>query len=83
MMRKDFVHNIGYFNEKLLYTQDYDFWLRTLLSRVDFHYINEPLTAYRRHDQMGSVRHIAAIQAEFESVRTGYSSPLQMLLNTI
>jgi teichuronic acid biosynthesis glycosyltransferase TuaG len=83
MMRKEFVQNMGYFDERLAYTQDYEFWLRTLLNRVDFHYINEPLTAYRRHEQMGSNRNTGAILAEFESVRQGYFSQLRALLNTI
>jgi teichuronic acid biosynthesis glycosyltransferase TuaG len=83
MMRKDFVRNIGYFDEKLPYTHDYEFWLRTLLCRVDFHYINEPLTAYRRHSTMGTVQNLEAVQTEFEFVRKGYYSQLQSLLNTL
>ncbi len=80
MMRKDFVHNIGYFDESLPFTHDYEFWLRTLLHRVDFYYINEPLTAYRKHKQMGTVRHIAAIQTEFETVKKACLPQLRKLL---
>jgi hypothetical protein len=83
MMRKDFVRSIGYFDEKLPYTHDYELWLRTLLSRVDFHYINEPLTAYRRHSNMGTVQNLEAVQTEFEFVRRGYYSQLQSLLNAL
>ncbi|ASR46135.1 glycosyl transferase [Paenibacillus kribbensis] len=83
MMKKDYVRNIGYFNEKLLYTHDYDFWIRIILNHTKFHYLNEPLTAYRHHEQMGTVQHYQAIVRELETVRQTYQPQLQMLLNTL
>lgn len=83
MMKKDYVRNIGYFNEKLLYTHDYDFWIRVVLNHTEFHYLDEPLTAYRRHEQMGTVQHYQAIVQELETIRQIYQNQLQVVLNTL
>lgn len=60
---------VGLFNEALLYTQDYDMWLR-ILPHYEWSYINYPLLDYRIHNGMGSVlfsegqkREIALVQA--------------------
>lgn len=72
MMTKALAGELGWFNEGLPYTHDYDLWIRALLSGIDFHYINEPLTYYRRHGGMGTVRHYDSILPEVQSVKDRY-----------
>ncbi|MFC4810900.1 glycosyltransferase [Paenibacillus sp. GCM10023250] len=80
MMTKELYQTMGGFNPGLPYTHDYDFWIRVLLSRVDFHYFNEPLTLYRRHSQMGTVRHFNTILNEAGMVNAQYAHQLDALL---
>lgn len=80
MMTKELFHALGGFNSGLPYTHDYDFWLRVLLSRVDFHYLNEPLTIYRRHSQMGTVRHFDTIMGEAGMVNQRYAHLMDALI---
>ncbi|HEY4391069.1 MAG TPA: glycosyltransferase [Paenibacillus sp.] len=83
MIKKDYFYNIVFFNEALRYTHDYDFWVRIILNRADFYYLDEPLTAYRHHEQMGTVQLYPAIEKEFESIKQVYQTPLQMVLNSL
>ncbi|MFB9330221.1 glycosyltransferase [Paenibacillus aurantiacus] len=80
MMTKQLVEAIGYFNPGLPYTHDYDMWIRLILCRIDFHYLNEPLTAYRRHSNMGTVRHIERIVQEATSVSSAYGFLMDTLI---
>jgi len=48
LLAKDIFCDMGGFNEDLIYSEDYDLWLR-LASRVDFNYVNEVLAYYRIH----------------------------------
>lgn len=81
MMKKDIFEKAGYFNEALIYTHDYDFWLRLLTQGIVFHFINVPLTAYRRHEQMGTVRFIDSIEVELGQVRQFYKGQLERILS--
>lgn len=45
---------VGYFNEDLKYTQDYDLWFR-LQKKYQFRFIDEPLIQSRRHPTQGSI----------------------------
>ncbi len=80
MMTKHLISSIGWFNQSLPYTHDYDLWLRVVLSQVDFHFINEPLTVYRRHSQMGTVKHYDTIIAEAQQVSRLYAMQMDALL---
>ncbi|QHT62587.1 glycosyltransferase [Paenibacillus lycopersici] len=80
MMTRELYKGIGGFNEGLPYTHDYDLWIRVLLSRVDFHYINEPLTLYRRHSQMGTVQHFDTILNEVSRVNHTYATLMDSLI---
>jgi glycosyltransferase involved in cell wall biosynthesis len=51
--RKAF-NEIGFFNESLPVTQDYDMWFR-LKEKYSFHLIEKSLVTYRRHDMQDSV----------------------------
>jgi len=79
MMRRGLLSELGGFNEGLRYTHDYELWIRVLLSGIDFHYINQPLTVYRRHSGMGTVRHMPAIQQELAMISAQYSAMLHHL----
>ncbi|TYP69862.1 glycosyltransferase [Paenibacillus methanolicus] len=80
MMTKKIVEEIGYFNPGLPYTHDYELWIRMVLCRIDFHYLNEPLTAYRRHTNMGTVRHFDRIMDEAGSVNRAFAPLMDTLI---
>lgn len=83
MMHRSLPSRIGYFNEALACTQDYEYWLRVHLARVDFYFINEVLTLYRWHDSMGSVQKKTLVDQEFNQVRDQYSSQMHALLRVL
>jgi glycosyltransferase involved in cell wall biosynthesis len=76
MMHKDILSQVGFFNERLRYTHDYDMWIRVLLQRIPIHYIPEPLIQYRWHNQMGSIKHLPAIKREVRLIKGKYSKKL-------
>jgi len=83
MMSDPLFSRMGGFNERLPYVHDYELWLRILLSGFPIGYLNEPLTDYRVHDAMGSVRHRPEIGKELESVRQAYIPKLQRLIGML
>ncbi|GIO11040.1 glycosyl transferase family 2 [Cohnella xylanilytica] len=83
MLRKELFDRLGGFDERLPYTHDYDFWLRCILSGYPLVYLNEPLTEYRRHPAMGTIRHGGEIEREFRRVREGYRERVRMLLDAL
>lgn len=80
MMLRHLIQSLGWFNPSLPFTHDYDLWVRTTLNGVGMHYINEPLTLYRRHSEMGTIKHTSRIWPEFESVRAYYRPKLRAKL---
>ncbi|MBW4081070.1 glycosyltransferase family 2 protein [Paenibacillus sp. S150] len=70
---------VGLFNEKLLYTQDYDLWLR-ILPHYEWSYIEDPLLDYRVHKEMGSVIHSEAQNREIKQVQEQHQGTLVRLL---
>ena len=78
MFKKEVYHTIGAFNEKYKYTQDYEYWLR-IIQQHDFTYLNESLTLYRVHPDMGSKKHGRAQMAEIHELRTKYKRILREL----
>jgi teichuronic acid biosynthesis glycosyltransferase TuaG len=76
MLRKDLITKVGFFNPSFRYIHDYEMWLRIILTRADFHYLNESLTLYRRHEAMGSIQHQAIINAEIDRLQKMYRDPL-------
>lgn len=80
MMRRELFERIGGFDERLPYTHDYDFWLRCLLAGYPIAYMREPLTVYRRHPAMGTIRHRHKIEQEFQAVSGRYLDRLNGLL---
>lgn len=49
VVRKEMHDRVGEFDNDLVYTPDWQFWLRTLVSGARFTVISEPLVAYRNH----------------------------------
>jgi glycosyltransferase involved in cell wall biosynthesis len=72
-------YRVGLFNESLLYTQDYDLWLR-ILPHFEWSYIEQPLLDYRVHKGMGSVIHSEAQNREIKRVQAEYHKTLSQLL---
>lgn len=83
MAKRELFSRLGYFNEMLPYTHDYDMWVRLALGGVRLDYMPEALTIYRFHDQMGSVRHRPELIAEFLRVHQVYREPMLHLLRTM
>jgi glycosyltransferase involved in cell wall biosynthesis len=66
----------GLFDTSLRFAQDYDLWLR-LLSRYEFHYLDEPLVRYRVHGEMTTKRfNDDVIAAEVSLVQCRYRRTL-------
>ncbi|NRF95266.1 glycosyltransferase [Paenibacillus frigoriresistens] len=80
MMKKEILNYIGFFDESLPYTHDYELWIRVILGRIYFHYLYEPLLMYRWHGQMGTMKHRPAIELEVEFIQQKYRPALQQLI---
>ncbi len=79
MMKMKVFSNVGLFDEKLLYTQDYDLWLR-VMQKYDFHYLPEPLVHYRIHQEMGTKKHDNAIKEEVQLVQQKHMKAINQLI---
>jgi glycosyltransferase involved in cell wall biosynthesis len=55
MLPRSIFEKIGYFNESLHYTQDYDFWNRLALGGIRFIFINDFLVKSRVHKNQNSL----------------------------
>ncbi|MFD0694193.1 glycosyltransferase [Paenibacillus sp. GCM10027628] len=77
MMKKKKLSRIGLFNESLRYTHDYDLWIRFVLGNVYVHFLDQPLTMYRWHEEMGTRKHWPAIQQEIAYVQGLYKVRLE------
>jgi glycosyltransferase involved in cell wall biosynthesis len=51
MISKNSLDNVGFFDESLPHAEDYDMWLRLAVKGHNFHYVDEILTAIRRHPE--------------------------------
>lgn len=80
---KSLLHELGLFDEKLLYTHDNDLWLKVLLNRIDFFYLDEPLTQYRMHGSMGTYRFKPAIRQEFLRMQARHIPLLQKVIRAL
>jgi len=81
MFSRDLIGTVGYFDESLLFANDYDYWVRAIL-KYDLYYINEALTFYRLHREMGSKKHKKQIFEETQVVQKRYNSMLNDLINS-
>lgn len=76
MISKKLFKKVGLFNEQLPFTHDYDLWMRIILTRADFYYLNSRTVQYRKHEKAGSVRHQVRIQPEIRATRERYAAKL-------
>lgn len=83
MLRRDLIGGVGFFDERLRYTQDYDFWIRVLLTGNTIHFLDEALTQYRWHGQMGTMLHQPHIQNEVRLLQKRYRRRLGRLARSI
>jgi teichuronic acid biosynthesis glycosyltransferase TuaG len=83
VMKKSLFEQIGGFREAYRFTHDYDFWVRTFMAGFPLGYLDEPLTEYRRHQAMGTIRHQKAIEREFQMIVKEYRPRIQRLLNVL
>ena len=65
---KKIFQEIGYFDESLLYTHDYDFWLR-VAQITSIGYLDVPTVLYRIHEGMGSKKYKPDIRKELQYIR--------------
>lgn len=80
MFKREIFGAIGLFNEALPYTHDYDLWYRAILNGYPPIMLNQSLTAYRRHDGMGTIKHYDVIMAEAAATNARYHAPLSSLI---
>ncbi len=83
MMKKSLFEQIGGFREVHRFTHDYDLWVRTFMAGFPLGYLDEPLTEYRRHPAMGTVRHQKAAEREIKSLLKEYRPRIQGLLTSM
>ncbi|UTE75471.1 glycosyltransferase [Rossellomorea sp. KS-H15a] len=81
MVHQKIFKNIGLFNNKLRYTQDYDMWFRILVNGYDFSYTNEVLTHFRRHQESGTSKHKIAMLNEVTLIENFYRPILLKSIN--
>ncbi|MBK7953702.1 MAG: glycosyltransferase [Candidatus Accumulibacter sp.] len=77
VIRRKCHARIGEFDNHLVYTPDWQFWLRALLSGARFEVIDEPLVGYRNHGNNITDRNVA--QAILEHAETAASILLPWL----
>lgn len=83
MLNRKLLKRVGGFHEQLPYTHDMDLWYRIMLEGFDMHYIPECLTAYRRHEAMGTIRHRDAIMKEVQVTMKQYQARMQQFIARI
>lgn len=76
LAQRSLFHHVGLFNERLPFTHDYEMWVRILLSGTRMEFLDESLTLYRLHNEMGSMKHSAKQIKEFNVIKQKYRKPL-------
>ncbi|BCB03643.1 glycosyltransferase family 2 protein [Bacillus sp. KH172YL63] len=72
MLHRDIFQEVGYFNQDLRFTQDYDMWFRILLKGHVMYYLDEVLLNYRSHPNSGTSQHGDKMKHEILVVRNYY-----------
>ncbi|WP_127533312.1 glycosyltransferase family 2 protein [Paenibacillus kobensis] len=83
MMRKSLFNWIGPFNEQQTFTHDLDYWYRVMLAGFPFHLTPEPLTAYRWHEDMGTMRNKERIERETQALFSSYRNRWSLYLRQL
>jgi glycosyltransferase involved in cell wall biosynthesis len=79
MLAMEVFSKVGFFDESLSFTQDYDFWLR-ILKEYHFHYIDEILLWYREHEGMGTKKNQERIVKEIKLVQSKHHDELEKMI---
>jgi glycosyltransferase involved in cell wall biosynthesis len=80
---RDVFNKIGYFNEELKYTMDYDFWMRLLIC-CPLKITPIPLSGFRIHsNSKGGSQFIAQFEEEFQVLKLNNSNHFLWLLHKI
>ncbi|WP_426446062.1 glycosyltransferase [Paenibacillus sp. S-38] len=79
MMEMKVFAEVGRFDERYRYAQDFDLWLRTV-PHYDFHFLNEPLTLYRVHEGMGTLQHGGEQMREGEALIDRHRAAIERLI---
>ncbi|MBM7586926.1 glycosyltransferase involved in cell wall biosynthesis [Bacillus pakistanensis] len=77
MIDINLLNKVGMFDVNYKYSQDYEMWCRMLL-HTHIYYYNEPLTLYRVHNAMGSVKYRSRMSREEELVKYRYNKYFQV-----
>lgn len=83
MIRRDLFYAVGLFNEAFPYTHDLEFWHRVILCGFRFPFLNECLTAYRRHMAMGTILLNEVIQQEYAHTQERVRVPLMEMISRL
>lgn len=79
MINKNVFTSVGFFDETLLYTHDYDLWAR-IIQKFDLHYLSEPLLLSRIHENMGTKKYASFIKEENKIVINRHKNTLTQLI---
>lgn len=71
IIHRSVFEKVGYFNEDLLYTQDYEYWLR-VSKKFEIGYFEVPTIHYRVHEEMGTKKYSEQIKKEIQTVQNKY-----------
>jgi teichuronic acid biosynthesis glycosyltransferase TuaG len=83
MFNKQLFSQVGLFDEALPFTHDLDLWFRAMLTGYEFHYLNQPLTAYRWHDQMGTIKNRSAIDIEHAATNARFLPQMAQFIDRL
>lgn len=72
LLKNEVFNRVGFFNEHMRMSEDYDFWLRAALSSR-FEYVNEELLQYRIHGLQASARYLERLIAVDEIYNGHYA----------
>ncbi|MBM7603172.1 glycosyltransferase involved in cell wall biosynthesis [Metabacillus crassostreae] len=82
MIKMNVFCQIGLFDETLRYANDYDMWCRILLN-YDIYYLDEALVFYRKHEEMGTIKHKKEIISETKQVKNRYNKQLRKYISKL
>ncbi|MET3690308.1 glycosyltransferase involved in cell wall biosynthesis [Priestia megaterium] len=78
MIAKEVFNHVGFFDEFLPYTHDYDLWIR-IIQKFNIDYLPQPLLLYRVHEQMGTRKYADAIKKETAFVVNRHKDRMERL----
>jgi len=74
-IRREALLAIGGFDEGILYTADWDCWIRLVLGGARMGLVDEPLASYRMHESAMSARRLEMYQGRVQTLRKTRAHP--------